>query len=373
MHGGGLVMHFGRAAPDHRQARGAGRLLEVPDVLHQHLGLVHLGALGLDVGAVDALDVLGVEDRLHRLDCGERLPQLIEQRPVQNAGIGGGFVAVVFENVPGAECQVVEPRQRHKILDHRAAAIGAFAEADGSQLGDRPDRLCQSRRTASTPAINVVVTAPMPGIRMPSLPSAGAILVISFIGFFPSGASAGLRGRICYDSKFMQERATAVLTAIIADDEQLAQEELAYLLKDFEDIEILGTAGNGLEAFELVQKLEPDLIFLDVQMPGLDGLSVVRQLREKNIELPHVIFTTAFDQYAVEAFRLEAMDYLLKPIERNRLEATLERVRRAAQERQKAAPPESPALESAAHQATASERQSQLYRGRTGNRLRDYR
>ncbi len=142
----------------------------------------------------------------------------------------------------------------------------------------------------------------------------------------------------------MQERATAVLTVIIADDEQLAQEELAYLLKDFEDIEVLGTAGNGLEAFELVQKLEPDLIFLDVQMPGLDGLSVVRRLREKNIELPHVIFTTAFDQYAVEAFRLEAMDYLLKPIERGRLEATLERVRRAAQERQKAAPPESPRL-----------------------------
>jgi two-component system response regulator LytT len=142
----------------------------------------------------------------------------------------------------------------------------------------------------------------------------------------------------------MQERATAVLSALIADDEQLAQEELAYLLKDFDDIEIAGTAGNGIEAFELVQKLEPDLVFLDVQMPGLDGLSVVRKLREKNIELPHIIFTTAFDQYAVEAFRLEAMDYLLKPIERGRLEETLDRARRIFQDRQKAPAPDSPRL-----------------------------
>jgi two-component system response regulator LytT len=142
----------------------------------------------------------------------------------------------------------------------------------------------------------------------------------------------------------MQERATAVLSALIADDEQLAQEELAYLLKDFDDIEIAGTAGNGLEAFDLVQKLEPDLVFLDVQMPGLDGLAVVRKLREKNIELPHIIFTTAFDQYAIEAFRLEAMDYLLKPIERVRLEETLDRARRIFQDRQKAQPPDSPRL-----------------------------
>jgi two-component system response regulator LytT len=151
-------------------------------------------------------------------------------------------------------------------------------------------------------------------------------------------------GRICYDSKFMQERATAVLTAMIADDEKLAQDELAYLLKDFDDIEIAGTAGNGIEALDLVQKLEPDLVFLDVQMPGLDGLAVVRKLREKNIELPHIIFTTAFDQYAVEAFRLEAMDYLLKPIERGRLEETLDRVRRIVLDRQKATLPESPRL-----------------------------
>jgi two-component system response regulator LytT len=142
----------------------------------------------------------------------------------------------------------------------------------------------------------------------------------------------------------MQERATATLTAMIIDDEQLAQEELAYLLKDFPDIEIVGSAGNGLEALDLIQKLEPDLVFLDVQMPGLDGLGVVRKLREKNIELPHIIFATAFDHYAVEAFHLEAMDYLLKPIERARLEETLDRARRTIQDRQKAVVPESPRL-----------------------------
>jgi two-component system LytT family response regulator/two-component system response regulator LytT len=138
----------------------------------------------------------------------------------------------------------------------------------------------------------------------------------------------------------MQERATALLTAMLVDDEQLAQEELAYLLKEFPDIEIVGTARHGLEAVELIQKAEPDLVFMDVQMPGLDGLAVVRKLRELNVELPHIIFTTAFDQYAVEAFRLEAMDYLLKPIERSRLEETIVRARRAIHDRQKSIVPE---------------------------------
>src|SRR4030081_1301820 len=142
----------------------------------------------------------------------------------------------------------------------------------------------------------------------------------------------------------MRDRATATLTTLIVDDESLACEELAYLLKDFPEVEVAATGRNGLEAVELIQKLEPDLVFLDVQMPGLDGLGVVRKLREKNIELPHIIFSTAFDQYAVEAFHLEAMDYLLKPIERARLEETLDRARRTIQDRQKAVVPESPRL-----------------------------
>ena len=133
----------------------------------------------------------------------------------------------------------------------------------------------------------------------------------------------------------MRDRAIATLNTIIVDDEQLATEELAYLLKDFPDVEVVATGRNGLEAVELIQKLEPELVFLDVQMPGLDGLGVVRQLRERNIALPHFIFQTAFDQYAVEAFRLEAMDYLLKPVDKVRVSESLDRARRAIQDRQK--------------------------------------
>jgi two-component system, LytTR family, response regulator LytT len=133
----------------------------------------------------------------------------------------------------------------------------------------------------------------------------------------------------------MRERATATLTAIVVDDEQLACDELSYLLKDFPEIEIAGTGVNGLEAVELIQELEPDLVFLDVHMPGLDGMGVVRRLREKDIELPHFIFVTAYDQYAVEAFRLEAMDYLLKPVDKTRLAETIDRARRELPERTK--------------------------------------
>jgi two-component system LytT family response regulator/two-component system response regulator LytT len=99
------------------------------------------------------------------------------------------------------------------------------------------------------------------------------------------------------------------------------------------DVEVVAVASNGLEALDAIERLDPALAFLDIQMPGLDGLSVVRRLREQNIEPPHVIFSTAYDQFAVEAFRLEAMDYLLKPVERDRLEATVERARRVVADR----------------------------------------
>src|SRR6478672_7387827 len=125
----------------------------------------------------------------------------------------------------------------------------------------------------------------------------------------------------------MRDRATLTISTLVVDDEQLASDELAYLLKDFPDVELTATGRNGLEAVDLIQKLEPDLVFLDVQMPGLDGLGVVRELRDKGVPLPHFIFVTAYDQYAVEAFRLEAMDYLLKPVERGRLAETIDRAR----------------------------------------------
>src|SRR4029077_16046761 len=123
----------------------------------------------------------------------------------------------------------------------------------------------------------------------------------------------------------MRDRATATLTTVVVDDEQLACDELSYMLKDFPEVEVVATGCNGLEAVELIQKLEPELVFLDVHMPGLDGLGVIRRLRERDIELPHFIFVTAYAQFAVEAFRLEAMDYLLKPVEKNRLSETIER------------------------------------------------
>ncbi len=134
----------------------------------------------------------------------------------------------------------------------------------------------------------------------------------------------------------------AVISAVLVDDEKLASEELAYQLKEFADIEILATASNGLEALKLIEDLEPDLVFMDVQMPGLDGMSVIRKLREKNIPLPHFVMATAYDQYAVEAFRWEALDYLLKPVDKDRLALAVERARRAVAEKTKAAPAELP-------------------------------
>jgi DNA-binding LytR/AlgR family response regulator len=126
----------------------------------------------------------------------------------------------------------------------------------------------------------------------------------------------------------MRDRATATLTALLVDDESLAREELKWLLNDFPEIEVVATAANGLDALRLIEETEPDIVFLDVQMPGLDGISVVRNLREKDIPLPYFVFSTAYEQYAVEAFRLEAMDYLLKPVDKSRLAETIERAKR---------------------------------------------
>src|SRR5713226_7418067 len=138
----------------------------------------------------------------------------------------------------------------------------------------------------------------------------------------------------------MTTRATGAISAVLVDDEQLAREELSYLLKEFPEIEVLATAKNGLEAIKMIEHLEPDVVFLDVHMPGLDGLGVIQKLREKNIPLPHFILATAYDQYALEAFRLEALDYLLKPIEKERLAVTIERARQVTAAEHQAAQPE---------------------------------
>src|ERR1700683_3027250 len=136
----------------------------------------------------------------------------------------------------------------------------------------------------------------------------------------------------------MLTRATSTISALLVDDEQLARDELSFLLKEFPEVEVLATAKNGLEAIKLIENLEPDVVFLDVQMPGLDGLGVIQNLREKNIPLPHFILATAYDQYAIQAFRWEALDYLLKPIEKDRLALAIERARKAVSDKAKTAP-----------------------------------
>ena len=141
----------------------------------------------------------------------------------------------------------------------------------------------------------------------------------------------------------MQTRTAPAISTILVDDEKLASDELAYLLRDFPDIEITATASNGLEAVKLIEDLEPDLVFMDVQMPGLDGMGVIRRLREKETPLPYFVMATAYDQYAVEAFKWEALDYLLKPVEKDRLATAVERARKAVLERTKTEQPEPPA------------------------------
>jgi two-component system LytT family response regulator/two-component system response regulator LytT len=131
----------------------------------------------------------------------------------------------------------------------------------------------------------------------------------------------------------------ATISAVLVDDEKLASDELAYLLKEFADIEVIATASNGLEAVKLIADLEPDLVFLDVQMPGLDGMGVIEKLRAQGVPLPYFVMATAYDQYAVEAFRLEALDYLLKPVEKDRLAMAVDRARKGIAERAKAAAP----------------------------------
>ncbi len=116
------------------------------------------------------------------------------------------------------------------------------------------------------------------------------------------------------------------LSAIIADDEQLAREELAYLLREL-DVEVVAQGKNGVEAVNLVREFSPDLLFLDVQMPGLDGFGAIKKLVERKVPLPQVIFATAFDQYAVKAFEVNAVDYLLKPFDKKRVAQAVDRAR----------------------------------------------
>ncbi len=121
----------------------------------------------------------------------------------------------------------------------------------------------------------------------------------------------------------------APLTALIVDDESLAREELKYLLDQAGNVAVVGQGANGIEAIDLIRIHRPDVVFLDVRMPGLDGFAVLRKLlsADRHFPLPQVVFATAFDQYAVKAFEVNAVDYLLKPFDSKRLAQTLEKVR----------------------------------------------
>lgn len=117
-----------------------------------------------------------------------------------------------------------------------------------------------------------------------------------------------------------------VLKALIVDDEYPARMELRYQLGQFPDVEIIGEATNAREAMRLIEALDYDVLFLDVQMPGMTGLDLVRQLKGREV-IPKVVFVTAYENYAVPAFEMRAVDYLLKPFDSNRLAETIQRLR----------------------------------------------
>ena len=122
-------------------------------------------------------------------------------------------------------------------------------------------------------------------------------------------------------------RNTMPLSAVIVDDEQLARDELAYLLKNLGDVNVVAQGKNGLEGVNLIKEHNPDLVFLDVQMPGLDGFGVIKKLLDRKVPLPKIVFATAFDQYAVKAFEVNAVDYLLKPFDKKRVALSVEKAR----------------------------------------------
>ena len=120
------------------------------------------------------------------------------------------------------------------------------------------------------------------------------------------------------------------LRTVVVDDEQLARDELCFLLSRLDGVEVVGQAANGVEALQVIEEQSPDVVTLDVQMPGLTGFEVARRLLRAGIE-SQFVFVTAFDQHAIQAFEVNAVDYLLKPVEAGRLSTAVERVRRRIQ------------------------------------------
>jgi two-component system LytT family response regulator/two-component system response regulator LytT len=132
------------------------------------------------------------------------------------------------------------------------------------------------------------------------------------------------------DTRTSTVGAEVPLRAVVVDDEQLAREELCYLLGRLGGVEVVGQATDGVEALEMIEQTHPDLVMLDIQMPGLTGFEVARRLVESGAE-SQLVFVTAFDRHAIEAFEINAVDYLLKPVESERLGTAVDRVRRRIQ------------------------------------------
>jgi len=120
------------------------------------------------------------------------------------------------------------------------------------------------------------------------------------------------------------------MRTVIVDDEAPARERLKRLLAGLEDVEVVGEAGDGIQAVEMIERQRPDLALLDIQMPGLDGFGVIEALEDP----PAIIFVTAYDQYAIRAFKVHALDYLLKPFSRERLAKAIRRAQEALAEGQ---------------------------------------
>ena len=118
------------------------------------------------------------------------------------------------------------------------------------------------------------------------------------------------------------------ISTLVVDDEKPARDELVFLLKSFPEINLVGQGKNGVEALNLIKEFSPDLVFLDVQMPGLDGFGVIKKLADRKMRVPHIVFATAYDHYAVQAFDVNAVDYVLKPFDKARLAKAIARAKK---------------------------------------------
>jgi len=126
------------------------------------------------------------------------------------------------------------------------------------------------------------------------------------------------------------------ISVMIAEDEVLAREELVYMLEKEKDIELCPSAETGEELLELYFEHKPDVLILDIEMPGITGVEAAKQIMQSTNEPPLFVFTTAYDNYAIDAFEIEAVDYLLKPFDHVRLHQALERIRKRLGEKKEA-------------------------------------